>query len=95
MPEAAQQRLSFDISRGNQRSLEGTETIYVCLEDIELNASCVLPQVDWAAVPAAGWAALLWAAWGTSFAAHSGICWAVGRCAAVIPSIYGCLQVLC
>lgn len=52
-------------------------------------------QVDWAAVPTAGWGALLWAAWGASFAAHSGICWAVGRCAAVIPSIYGCLQVWC
>ena len=43
------------------------------------------PQVQWGAV--------LWAALGTSFLAHSGIAFAISRCAAVVPSIYSCLQV--
>ncbi len=50
-------------------------------------------QIDWRAVPWSAWAALAWAGCGTSFLAHSAVSWAVGRCAAVIPSIYSCMQV--
>lgn len=46
-------------------------------------------------MPWSAWAALAWAGCGTSFLAHSAISWAVGRCAAVIPSIYSCMQVRC
>lgn len=49
-------------------------------------------QMDWAAIPASAWGALLWAALGTSFLAHSGIAFAVSRCAAVVPSMYSCIQ---
>lgn len=51
------------------------------------------PQIRWGDVPGSAWGAVLWAALGTSFLAHSGIAFAVSRCAAVVPSIYGCLQV--
>jgi hypothetical protein len=50
-------------------------------------------QVAWGGVPASAWAALAWAGLGTSFAAHSAVSWAVGRCSAVVPSIYSCMQV--
>lgn len=50
-------------------------------------------QVNWPAVPAGAWVALLYAGVVTSGMAHPGIAYAVGRCAAVVPSIYSCLQV--
>lgn len=71
-----------------------------CLVDVSLvialNRGPVLVfcQVDWGAVPASAWGALAWAGLGTSFAAHSAVSWAVGRCSAVVPSIYSCMQVL-
>mmetsp|Transcript_7750 Transcript_7750/g.22939 ORF Transcript_7750/g.22939 Transcript_7750/m.22939 type:complete len:538 (-) Transcript_7750:1033-2646(-) len=49
-------------------------------------------QIRWREVPGSAWGAVLWAALGTSFLAHSGIAFAVSRCAAVVPSIYSCLQ---
>ena len=52
-----------------------------------------LLQVGWGGVPGSAWAALAWAGLGTSFLAHSGVSWAVGRCSAVVPSIYSCMQV--
>ncbi len=44
-------------------------------------------------MPAGAWVALLYAGVVTSGMAHPGIAYAVGRCAAVVPSIYSCLQV--
>lgn len=58
---------------------------------VKIRHVCV--QIRWREVPGSAWGAVLWAALGTSFLAHSGIAFAVSRCAAVVPSIYSCLQV--
>jgi len=60
---------------------------------LELTRAAAPAQVAWRKVPASAWAALLYAGVVTSGMAHPGIAYAVGRCAAVVPSIYSCLQV--
>ena len=66
--------------------------VWLCTSG-RLSLPHVLLQVGWGGVPASAWAALAWAGLGTSFAAHSAVSWAVGRCSAVVPSIYSCMQV--